>query len=135
MFKETDLKFKETFAQIQKSDIKFKELNRQLADSGFRNGDAAETYFFNSLEETKKLGGVQYDEITKNIKQKRHRIEDEYDIFLENGSSVGIIEVKYKVNKSHIQKLKDQKVAKFRVLFPDYSDYKLYIGIAGFSYE
>jgi hypothetical protein len=128
-------RFKDTDAQIQKSDLKFKELYRQLADIGFSNGDAAENYFFNSLEESKKLGGVQYDEITKNIKQKRHRIEDEYDIFLENGSSVGIIEVKYKVNKAHIQKLKEQKVANFRILFPDYTDYKLYIGIAGFSYE
>jgi hypothetical protein len=126
--KETDAKFKET-------DAKFKELNRQFSDIGLSNGDAAETFFYNSLENSKMLGKIKFDEIAKNIKQKRHRTQDEYDIFLENGNAVGIVEVKYKVTKDHIYTLIDNKAANFRILFPDYADYKLYMGIAGLSFE
>jgi ribosomal protein L9 len=121
-------------SQIENT-AKFKELHRQLSDIGLSNGEAAESFFYNSLEDNKMLGNVKFDEIAKNIKQKRHRTEDEYDIFLENGNSVGIIEVKYKVTKDHINKMVDKKANNFRILFPDYSDYKLYIGIAGLSFE
>ena len=133
--KETDAKFKETDAKFKETDAKFKELFRQFSDIGLSNGEAAESFFYNSLEDSKILGNVKFDEIAKNIKQKRHRTEDEYDIFLENGNSVGIIEVKYKVTKAHINKIVEKKAANFRILFPDYSDYKLYMGIAGLSFE
>jgi hypothetical protein len=126
--KDTEIKFKET-------DAKFKELHRQFSDIGLSNGEAAESFFYNSLEDNKMLGNVKFDEIAKNIKQKRHRTEDEYDIFLENGNSVGIFEVKYKVTKDHINKLIEKKASNFRILFPDYTDYKLYMGIAGLSFE
>ena len=58
-----------------------------------------------------------------------------YDIFLENGTSVGIVEVKYKVQKAHIDKILAQKQKNFRIFFPEMKDYKLYMGIAGFSFE
>jgi hypothetical protein len=126
--KDTEAKFKDT-------DAKFKELYRQFSDIGLSNGEAAESFFYNSLESKKMLGNIKFDEIAKNIKQKRHRTEDEYDIFLENGNSVGIIEVKYKVTKDHINKLVEKKASNFRILFPDYTNYKLYMGIAGLSFE
>jgi hypothetical protein len=124
-----------TDAQMAKTDAKLDRIGKQLGDIGHSNGDAAENYFFNSLEDNKKLGKVKFDYISKNIKQRRHRLEDEYDIFLENGNAVGIIEVKYKVQKSHIESLLSKKVENFRILFPDYHNYKLYMGIAGLSID
>jgi hypothetical protein len=81
--KDTELKFKETEAQIKandamlatrfkETDAKFKELHRQFSDIGLSNGEAAESFFYNSLEDKKMLGEVKFDEIAKNIKQKRH---------------------------------------------------------------
>jgi hypothetical protein len=125
----------ETSAMFKETDVKFKKLHQDLAFIGHSNGDAAEAFFYNSLEDNKVLGNVKFDEIIKNIKQKKHRQQDEYDIFLENGNAVGVIEVKYKVQKNHIEKLIEKKAENFRILFPDYSDYKLYIGIAGLSFE
>jgi hypothetical protein len=124
-----------TEAQMAKTDAKLDRIGKQLGDIGHSNGDAAENYFFNSLEDNKKLGKVTFDYISKNVKQRRHRLEDEYDIFLENGNAVGIIEVKYKVQKSHIESLLSKKVENFRILFPDYHNYKLYMGIAGLSID
>ena len=119
----------------EKNDKKFDKLHIELASIGHSNGDAAESFFYNSLEEDKVLGAVKFDFISKNVKQKKHRKEDEYDIFLENGNAVGVIEVKYKVQQSHIDKLIEKKAENFRILFPDYADYKLYVGIAGLSFE
>jgi hypothetical protein len=133
--KETEARFKENAEESKKTEAKFKELHRQLSDIGLSNGEAAESFFYNSLEDKKMLGNIKFDEIAKNIKQKRHRTQDEYDIFLENCSSVGIIEVKYKVTKGHFNKLVEKKVSNFRILFPDYTDYKLCMGIAGLSFE
>jgi hypothetical protein len=119
----------------EKNDKKFDKLHAELGAIGHSNGDAAESFFYNSLEDNKVLGNVKFDEIIKNVKQKKHRQQDEYDIFLENGNSVGVIEVKYKVQQIHIDKLIEKKAENFRILFPDYTDYKLYVGIAGLSFE
>jgi hypothetical protein len=131
----TDERFAKTEAESDKTFLKLKEIGRQLGDIGHSNGDAAENYFYNSLEDDIRLGNVKFDTMTKNIKLKKHRLEDEYDLFLENGDAVGIIEVKYKVQKSHIESLLEKKAENFRILFPDYHDYKLYIGIAGLSID
>jgi hypothetical protein len=137
--KETDAKFKETDEKLEKlfaqTDAKLKEVGRQLGEIGHSSGDAAEEFFYNALESYKYLGKIKFDFISKNIKAKKHRLEDEYDIFLENGNSVAIIDVKHKVKKDHISKLLDDKVENFRILFPDYKNYKLYIAIAGFAFE
>jgi hypothetical protein len=121
--------------KIDRSDFFFDRLEKELNDIGFSNGDAAENYFYNSLEDDIRLGNVKFDTMTKNIKLKKHRLEDEYDLFLENGDAVGVIEVKYKVQKSHIESLLEKKAENFRILFPDYKNYKLYIGIAGLSID
>ena len=118
-----------------KTELKLERIGKQLGDIGHSNGDAAENYFYNSLEDNKKLGKIKFNYISKNVKQRRHRLEDEYDIFLENGNAVGVIEVKYKVQKSHIESLLYKKAENFRILFPDYTNYKLYIGIAGLSID
>jgi hypothetical protein len=139
LFAETDAKFKETDARLEKlfakTDAKLKEVGRQLGDIGHSSGDAAEEFFYNALEENKFLGTVKFDEISKNIKAKKHRLEDEYDIFMENGNSVAIVEVKHKVRKEHITKLISNKAENFRVLFPDYTKYKLFVGIAGLAFD
>ena len=135
LFAELRISQAETDLQVKETSRKLKEVGRQLGDIGHSSGDAAEDFFYNALEDNKMLGTIKFDEISKNIKPKKHRLEDEYDIFLENGNAVGIIEVKHKVRKDHITKLIDKKAENFRVLFPDYKEYKLFVGIAGLAFD
>jgi hypothetical protein len=44
-----------------------------------------------------------------------------------------LIEIKHKVHPNDIEKLKTKKVENFRVLFPEYASYKIYLGIGGMS--
>jgi len=111
-----------------------KEVGRQLGEVGHNNGDFAEDFFFGSFEHNMNLGSVHFDAISRNLKSKKHRLEDEYDIVLENGDCVALIEVKYKVQPQHIKTLTTKKVENFRTLFPDYAKYKIYTGIAGLSF-
>ncbi len=130
-----DKLFQESREQIKATDAKLKEIGRQLGDIGHSNGDVAEEFFYNSLNEHKYLGAIRFDEVSKNIKTKKHRLEDEYDVFMENGNAVAIVEVKHKVKQGHIEKLIEKKAKNFRILFPDYANYKLYVGIAGMAFE
>jgi hypothetical protein len=120
---------------LAKTIKKLDAIGVQLGDMGHSNGEHAESFFYDALAHKKTLGGVKYDAISKNFKRRRNRTEDEYDIFLENGSSIGLIEVKYKVQKAHIEKLLTTKRDTFKLIFPEYDKYSLYMGIAGFSFE
>lgn len=128
MFKETDAKFKETSAEI-------KELAKQLGGIGNSNGFFAEQFFAQSLTNKKSLGGIKFDEIETNLKHKRKGLTDEFDIVMYNGDSIAIVEVKYIAAASHLANLLDKKATNFKYLYPEYAGYKIYLGLAGLSFE
>ena len=106
----TDLQLQETRQLLNSTIKRLDSVGKQLGDIGHSSGDMAEELFYNSLEEKKQLGNIKFDEIFKNIHSKRQRTEDEFDILLENGNAVGIVEVKYKVKKDHIDNMfRDRK--------------------------
>ncbi len=148
--KQTDEQFRKTDEQFRKTDDKFgkerellnekfiqtdneiKKLSKLLGNIANNQGDVAEEFFFNTLRDTLKVGNLKFDDIAKNQFKERGGVRDEFDIFLTNGDSVAIVEVKYKAHENDIEKIKTKKVPNFRKLFPIYKDYKLYVGIAGF---
>jgi hypothetical protein len=123
----------ETEIQLAKTDAQLAKTNKVLSGIGFNLGTAAEEYFYYALEEKMRMGGIKYKEIEQNLKSKTKKLEDEFDIVMYNGNSIGIVEVKHKVHPTDIQKLISKKAENFRILFSDYKDYKIYLGIAGFS--
>ncbi len=130
----TDAQIEKLVAEGDKARKTIVEIGRQLGEIGHSSGDVTESFFMGWFLDHPFLGQVHFDEVSQNIKQKRQRLEDEYDIFLENKSAVGIVEVKYKVAKKHVDQVL-QKKDKFWMLFPDYKKRNLYLGIAGFAFE
>jgi len=122
-------------AQLQKENEKqIKELQKTMGAWAYNQGCFAEDYFFNSFENGKtNFFGEKFDEISKNLKSRKHGLEDEYDIVLYNHSSVAVIEVKYKANINDIPDVL-KKAETFRILFPDYKDFKIYLGLASMSF-
>jgi hypothetical protein len=111
-----------------------KELAKELGGMSKNNGLIAEEYFFNSFERGQtNFFGEKFDEIEKNLKNRRQGITDEYDIVLYNHTSVALIEVKYKAHKGDLPKVL-KKADNFRILFPDYKDFKIYLGLASLSF-
>lgn len=129
----TDAQLAKTDAQLAKTDLKLKETATILSNIGINLGHTAEELFFYALEANPVLGNIKFDEVQSNIKAKTKNIQDEFDIVLYNGDSIGLVEIKHKVHPNDIQKLLTQKVKNFRILFPYYATHKIYLGIGGMS--
>ncbi|MDX2194971.1 MAG: hypothetical protein NW207_01020 [Cytophagales bacterium] len=129
----TDAQLAKTDAQLAKTDLKLKETSQILSSIGINLGHTAEEFFFYSLESNPKIGNITFDHVEANIKSKVKNIQDEFDIVLYNGDSIGLVEIKHKVHPNDIEKLVTNKVQNFRLLFPVYKDYNIYLGIGGMS--
>jgi len=124
----------ETNRQMQETDRRMKELQKQIGGMAYNQGCFAEEYFYNSFENGKtNFFGEKFDEISKNLKSRKHGLEDEYDIVLYNHSSVAIIEVKYKAHENDIPDVL-KKAETFKILYPYYKDFKIYLGLASMSF-
>jgi len=122
---------KKTDEQMKKTDEKLERMGIYLGNVTRNQGDVAEEFFFNSLVNEPRLGSIYFDDIVKNMHKNRHKVEEEYDLFLTNGDTIAIIEVKYKAHSNDLTKL-DRKMGNFKLLFPIYKDYKLYGALASF---
>jgi len=139
-FRETDRKFQET-AQLQKeterrfqeTDRMIKSMQKEIGGIGNSNGEIAESYFKNSFKKYPHFAGQEFQFVDFNLRRyvKALNLKDEYDLVLYNGVAVAIIEIKYKVRKEDVE-LIIKKAETFKMLFPLYKDYALYLGLAGF---
>ena len=108
---------------------------------GISKGNAlmAEEYFFYSLERSKTFGGIHFDDVDRNVYEARHVNRDlligEYDIVMTNKDAVCVLEVKYRVRTEDVARLSGEIAKNFRLLFPQYANMKLYLGIGGMSFE
>ncbi len=122
---------KETSEQMRKTDAKLESIGIQLGNMSKNQGDVAEEFFYNSLVADAHLGSIHFDEVLSNMKKHSANLQEEYDIVLTNGESVGIVEVKYKAHQKDIDKL-ERKMSHFKELFPWFKNYKLYGALASF---
>ena len=112
-----------------------KQTNRQLGGMGNSNGDAAQEFFYNSLNRRKALFGEKFDLVIEQESRKSIvGFEAEYDIIMFNGRSVCIVEVKYKADEGDIQSVL-RKIITFRVNFPEHKDKKIFLALAGMSFH
>ena len=141
-FAETERIFKEQNAETErlrkeydaKSEKRWEKIEETMGSWGNNFGSFAEEYFFNSFEnEQQNFFGEHFNDIEKNLKVRRQKLRDEYDIVMYNDSSVAIVETKFKAHKNDIQKVQ-KKAETFRILCPDYKDFKIYLGLASLSF-
>ena len=137
--KETDRQMKETDRQMKETDRKMKETDRQIdkvnatvGSWSYNQGRFAEEYFFNSFEKGKQnFFGEKFDEIKKNLKGTE--TDDEFDMVMLNGHSIGLVEVKFKAHENDIPKVL-KKASTFKSNFPKYKNHKVYLGLATMAF-
>ena len=111
-----------------------KEVSEQLGGMSNSNGDFAEEFFYNSLKQTMSFAGIHFDTIsdkfggTRIMPDKTER-KAQFDIVLHNGKAIALIEVKYKANLKDVREMVEKKVPNFRLIYPQFAKYKLYLGI------
>ena len=118
----------------------FAELRKNIFGISSSNGMVAEDYFYDSVDKTKVFGGNHFDLVRRNLNSKckgedGKECKMELDILLTNAIAVCMIEAKYRARKEDVSELAGDKVEKFRKLFPEYANHKLYLGLAAMSFE
>ena len=134
--KETDRQMKETDRKMAETDRKMKNVAEMIGGMANSNGDFAEEYFINSIEQDKNIFGEHFDECISSSKRydKSSGKKIERDILLVNGKSVAIVEVKYKARREDVEKLIN-KLSDFRALYMQYHSHGIYLGLAAMSFD
>ncbi len=128
-----------TDAQLAKTDLKIDKMQetiasigKQLGNIGENQGSVTEEFFYNSLSEKPTVGGISFDRVIKNLGAGKPGHQVEFDIVMHNGAAMAIVEVKYKVHPKTLDQV-EKHMRRYRELFPEYKNHKLYGGVAGFS--
>ena len=130
--RETGRNIDSAWKQIRETDKQIRETNRQLGGMANNQGCFAEEYFFNSFEKGKKnFFGEKFDDIRKNLKGMK--TDDEFDIVMLNGQSVGIVEIKYKGHENDVPRVL-KKANAFRTNFTEYKNHAIYLGLATMAF-
>ena len=140
-FERTEAQMRETIAQMKRTDEQMKRTDATLERMGITIGNVTnnigsitEEYFFNCLFEKPVFGGITYNKVRRNIGGVGLKSEDEFDIVMYNGDSIALIECKNKAHENDLRKLITKKADNFKDVFPNFKDYKIYLGLASFSF-
>jgi type I site-specific restriction-modification system R (restriction) subunit len=130
----------ETARQMAKNDEEIAKIHKELGGIGENNGLVAEEIVFHSLAKNKIFAGITFDTVDHGTVRSRKlpdgkNVKGEYDVLLYNGTSVAIIEVKHRVGQEALKRLIEVQLPRFRQIFPEYKDAKMYLGLGGMSFE
>ena len=137
---EIDAKIDKLTQQMAKNDEKFADMREELGNIGHNNGLVAEEIVYHSLNKNMTFAGIEFDSIDHGTVRTRKlsdgkKVKGEYDVLLYNGTSVAIIEVKHRVGRDALKRLVEVQLPRFRQIFPEYKDFKMYLGLGGMSFE
>jgi len=137
---ETDRMIKELAKQMAETDKEIAKIHKELGGIGENNGLVAEEIVFHSLAKDMVFAGIKFDTVDHGTVRSRKlsdgkKVKGEYDVLLYNGTSVAIIEVKHRVGQEALKRLIEVQLPRFRQIFPEYKDAKMYLGLGGMSFE
>lgn len=113
---------------------KIDRLGEMVGGISNNNGYFAEELFIASLEKNPRIGPVNFDSVHSHYKgASRKGFEYEYDAFLQNGSHVGLVEIKYRLHPDAVRSFATEAVPRFREIFPQFADKKIVAAVAGAS--
>ncbi len=128
--KKTDEQVEKTSRQLEKTEKLVKALSQNIDGVNKSIGLDAEAFFYSSLKKNPSIANIKFDFIYQNTKRDFKGETQEIDILLENGSSVGVVEVKNRVSQKSIEQL-DKIMDRFDYFHPLYRDYRVIGALAG----
>ncbi|MFK5975809.1 MAG: hypothetical protein QM493_04825 [Sulfurovum sp.] len=127
---QTDKQIQETNEQMKKTDKQIKALSQNIDGVNKSIGLETEEFFYSSLKKNPMIANINFDYVYKNDRRSLKGETQEIDILLENGSSIGVVEVKNRVSQKSIDQL-DKIMDRFDYFHPLYKDYRVIGAIAG----
>ena len=133
----TNAQLAKTDAQLAKNDARLRKRIHELFDMyggvSAHLGDEAELDFFVALNSNPQVADIHFDDVDFDLVRKKGNEKVQIDLFLFNKNSVAIIEVKRHLQSKHLDDLYNRVIPRFKRLFPEYKDKKLYAGLATYS--
>ena len=120
--KKTDEQIRKTDEQLRRTDAKLERIGKQLGDLGLVQGEVAEELFYRNLVDIFRKQKVIFEKVRRSVKRKGI---DEYDIVAINGGRILVLEVKNKLEKRMVDRFIEEKLPRFKEVFPEYRDRKL----------
>jgi hypothetical protein len=117
-----------TDEQIRRTDAKLDRIGKQLADQGLVQGEVAEELFFRNLRSLLRTRNVKFEKVRRNVRKKG---EGEYDIVAVNEGKVLVVEVKNKLEKRMVDEFVEERLPRFKELFPEYARFRVEGGVGG----
>ena len=130
-----------TYEMVMQMFAETKELIRQqsinIGGISRSNGQDAEDTIYAALEKDMMFAGLGFHAIDRNWNRKETalKLQAEFDIVLINDDTLALIETKYKVRDKDVTKLIDTTLNNFRILFPQYDNYKIVLGVGGMTFD
>ena len=110
----------------KRSEREMAELRKAIGGIGNVQGEIAEDLFRRNVQAALKSLGIQIESV-------RHHIKvagvGEYDVVAVNGSQVVVFEIKNKLKGHDITRFLETRLTKFKEVFPEFKDHKVYGGI------
>ena len=117
---------KRTDSQMRRTDAKLDRIGKQLADLGLVQGEVVEELFYRNLRSLFRKRKVTFEKVRRNVKKKG---KGEYDIVAVDEGRVLVIEVKNKLEKRMVNEFIEERLPRFKELFPEYARYRVEGGI------
>jgi hypothetical protein len=117
---------KKTDEQMRRTDAKLDRVGKQLADQGLVQGEVAEELFYRNLRSVFSKRKVRFEKVRRNVKKKG---EGEYDIVAVDGGRVLVVEVKNELEKRMVDEFIEERLPRFKKLFPEYARLRVEGGI------
>jgi hypothetical protein len=124
--RKTDEQMRRTDEQMRRTDAKLDRIGRQLADLGLVQGEVAEELFYRNLRSLFSKRKVTFEKVRRNVKKKG---KGEYDIVAVDEGRVLVVEVKNKLEKRMVNEFIEERLPRFKELFPEYARYRVEGGI------
>jgi hypothetical protein len=127
-------------AAFDRLDAVVEKTKAELAGLSESSGRAVESMAYSFFDNRMTFAGVTFDEIETGVNRKKKlpdgtKLQGEYDVVLYNHSAIALIETKNRVRMNDINKLIDEQLPRFKLFFPQYKDFKFYLGLCGMSFE
>jgi hypothetical protein len=124
--RKTDEQMRRTDEQMRRTDAKLDRIGRQLADLGLVQGEVAEELFYRNLRSLFSKRKVTFEKVRRNVKKKG---KGEYDIVAVDEGRVLVVEVKNNLEKRMVNEFIEERLPRFKELFPEYARYRVEGGI------
>jgi hypothetical protein len=127
--------------QKKESDLRHKKMSEDLdklkesVNAHIKNTSliAEERFYVSLCNSDLMFFGEKFDTIERNVKYSKKGLNFEFDIVVENGTKVLLLETKYKAHVNDIEQIL-KKAEQFRRAFPEYANYEIYLGLASMAF-